>query len=52
MINITKNYALIRICKVIIPINIKQYKQFFKKKFLANNDNIILLWLEIMISLI
>lgn len=52
MININKNCALIRSCKVTISINVKQCGQFFKKKLLASGNNMILPRSKIMIPLI
>lgn len=52
MININKNCALIRSCKITIPINVRQRKQFFRKKLLASNNNVLPLCSKTMIFLI
>ena len=40
-ININKNRALIRSCGVTIPINAKQRGQFFRRKLLASDENVV-----------
>lgn len=50
-ININKNRALIGSCRVTISINAKQRKQFFRRKLLASNNNMVLPCSETIIPL-
>lgn len=51
VININKNYAFIKSCKVTIPINARQRRQFFRRKLLISDDNVVLPHSKIMIPL-
>lgn len=49
MINIKINCVLIKNCRVIIPINVRQHEQFLRKKLFIGENNIILSCFKIMI---
>lgn len=51
-INISKNHTFIRSCGVTFAINTRQRRQFFRRKLLASDNNVIPLRSKLMIPLI